>query len=213
MPPEVAAREVHCLLGPTIEKLAAIEQRRKDGSQDLELGIEALAAVIELIQADVRNIKANTAGPLKRLMAALHDLQYGAKSAMISDRLDQGPPRRGKPTNTISDSLRGQFAAAVDILIESGVSRQDAGDYVARRIIKSRIPIKGLRREPGVTAARVLRWRDEAGVASSQAFNESFKQIKDWVRNRLGSDIKRSEAESVVTEAIDSAARWTARSA
>jgi hypothetical protein len=58
-----AAWEAHCLLGTTLETLASIERRRKDRSQDLALGIEALAAVVELIQADPRSQGANAAGP------------------------------------------------------------------------------------------------------------------------------------------------------
>jgi hypothetical protein len=175
----------------------------------LALGIEALAAVIELIQADVRSLNANTTGPLKRVQAALHDLQQGAKPTLIFDRPDQDQPRpTGKPKDTISDGIRGNLAAAVHVLIEAGVPRKEAGDWVASRVAKRRIPIVGLGRD-GVTAKRVLRWRDEVGAASSRAFNESFNQIIAGVHALLGPKIGRAEAEALVDAAIQAAGNWT----
>ncbi len=208
-PPPAAAWEANCLLGLTMEKLAAIEGRRKDRSQDLALGIEALAAVIEMIQADVRSLDANAAGPLKRVQTALHDLQQGAKPALIFDRPYQDQPRpAGKPKDTISDGIRGNLAAAVHVLIEAGVPRKEAGDWVASSVAKRRIPIAGLGKD-GVTAKRVLRWRYEAGAASSRVFNKSFNQIIDGVHELLGPKIARAEAEAVVDAAIQAAANWT----
>jgi hypothetical protein len=210
--PTDTAETLGHLLGSTLEKLAAIEKRRKQRSEDLALGIEALAAVIELIQADPGSLSSNAAGPLKRVQVALHDLQHGAKPALIFERpnLDENRPRQGgKPSNTVSDGIRGQLAAAAHVLIDAGVPRKEAGAFVARGIAAGRIPIAGLGKG-GVTANRVLRWRDEVGAASSRAFNESFNEIANAARDRLGSDIKRPEAEIVVMSVLTAAANWAA---
>ena len=92
--PAAAAWEAHCLLATTMDALTAIERKRKHPSQDVALGIEALSVVIGLIEADGRSHVANAAGPLKRVMVALHDMQAGKKPAIFSNL----PPHVGNPT-------------------------------------------------------------------------------------------------------------------
>ena len=203
-PPAAAAWEAHCLLAQVMEDLTAIERRRKDRSQDVAMGIEALSVVIDLIEADDRSRDANAAGPLKRVQVALHDMQAGKKPAMLYDP----PPRAGKPNNTVSDGIRGSLAAAVHALLAAGVPRNEAGAWVARRVIAARIPIGGLRKE-GVTAKRILRWRDEFGAASSVAFTECF-MLTDSFRDGLNRPITLAEAEAVAESFIVAARAWTA---
>ncbi|MGD0109445.1 MAG: hypothetical protein ABSC06_36250 [Rhodopila sp.] len=145
-------------LEATLEALLAIERRRnKDRSQDLDLTMEALAAAIELFQVP----KANPAAPFKWLLAALHDLQCGARPELLFSR---GPRPAGKPTNTISDATRGRLAAAADLLIQAGVPTQEAGRMIARRVASSHIPIAGLSLTESNYLAHLLPRHDAASL-------------------------------------------------
>jgi hypothetical protein len=208
--PVAASSEAHRLLGPTLETLAEIERRRKDPSQDLTLAIEALAAVIDMIQADARSMEVNAAGSLKRVQAALHDVQSGAKPALIYARPDRNEDRRhpgGRPTDTTYDGLRGHLAAAVYVLIEAGVPREEAGRLVARQVAKTGILFPGIGLK-GVTAKRILRWRDDVGGASSQVFNDPFNAVKNHVHALVGPQLDRSSADIVVKSVLQGAAKW-----
>jgi hypothetical protein len=193
----------HTRLGITLRKLADIEQRRRDPSEDASLAIEALAAVVDLIEADEASRECNAAGPLKRLQSALHNLQRG-----LSPELFAKPSSTGRPIDTTSDTIRGLLAAAADALIKAGVPRNEAGAIVARKVVSKRIPITGLS-SGGVKATTVLRWRDEWDVVKSQAFRNAFKEITDYMANlasATGRKPTRQEAMMVLEAAVESAA-------
>jgi hypothetical protein len=97
----------------------------------------------------------------------------------------------------------------VHLLIEAGVSRKEAGTWVARRVAERSLQIALIGRQ-GLTAARVLRWRDNAGIASSQAFNDSFKTIIDGAHKLIGPHIDRSAAEIAAESILQVAANWGA---
>ena len=155
-PPAAAAWEAHCRLAETLIALTAIERKRKDQSQDLELGIEALAAVVALINADPKCHATNSAGPLQRLQAALHDLQRGTNPALALI-----PEPNGRLIGTNSDAVRGMLAAVAHLLIGARIPNNEAGRLVAQHANARGVQVTGLQ-SPLITAKAVLRWRSES---------------------------------------------------
>ena len=200
----------HRRLAPTLKALAAIEGKRNDSSRDAQLAIEALAVVIELIEADKPSWDANAAGPLWRLQVALHDMLQGSSPALLSRPPGQAGPV-GRIINTTSDGIRGMLAAAVDALIEEGLSRRDAGASVARQTNLHRLPIAGIG-DKGVTAQAVLRWRDEAPIAKSEAFKTTYELVRKEVakiRDHRGGRLGQAAAKIVLESMIEAGARTT----
>lgn len=195
-------------LDEMIDALLAIELRRQAEEDDLALGIEALAVVVQAIGSDPRHIISNAAGPLKRVLGALHDWQHGSKPDLIF-KAKRESPKGGRPVNGVSDVFRAHFAAGVELLICAGVPRKEAGKYVANRIAEAGIAIAGLGGRK-LTGSRVLAWRDEVGGRQSQVFNTTFRDLLDGIHALCGEDISRETAMSAVETIVMAAAhRWT----
>lgn len=206
-PPPAADWAAHVGLGRALADLARIEADRAAGrTAPLEAAIEALAAIIDLVDADEPSRTGNAARPLKELQAALHDFKQGASPPLLTKRAQD------RPTDTVSDGLRGNIAAAVHLMIQSGIPRNQAGKIAATKIEKARLRISGLKRPLDKNA--VLRWRYKASAGSdaerSVAFTSGYADILNVANERYGDarNWKREVAEAVLDAVIEAARQY-----
>lgn len=93
--------------------------------------------------------------PLARLTSAMVDLRHGRVSPMFKPKRGRGRP----PNSSAFEIVKGTAARAMSELMDSGMSKRDASEAVARTCAK-------VRGNDAITATQVEGWRDtyEAGA-------------------------------------------------
>jgi hypothetical protein len=168
-----------------VASLLAIEQRVSESKLDhLSASFEALSAVIGFLNADPMVVKAEATRALFRLYFAIYDLQRGANPKLLCEPTfhDGREEHVGAPTLTSVVLVRAHVAAAVLLLCESGMSRNDAARWLTAELDRSKI------RQPNgkpINARLVLRWRDELNGKAPKGSDQVFRLIVDGMRRQV----------------------------
>jgi hypothetical protein len=167
-PPDAAKYEV------LIDQLTEIERRTAARETDaLTASYESLSAVIGFLHEDARVPKREATRPLLRLMFAVLDRLRAAKPKLLFDPRDR-EGGKGAPSYTSATILRGYVNAAFLLLLEGGMSKREAGNWLAVELAHSDI-----RQRSGeeITANQIIRWRAERGAKSPKGSDEAFDSI------------------------------------
>jgi hypothetical protein len=157
-----------------IEQLTEIERRAAAKETDaLTASRESLGAVIGFLHEDARVPEREATRPLLRLMFAVADRLRGAKPKLLFDPRDT-EGEKGAPTYTSAATLRGYVNAAFLLLLEGGMSKQEAGNWLAAELERSGIKQPN---EKAITAKTIIRWRAERGGKSLKGSDEAFEWI------------------------------------
>src|SRR5262249_54381771 len=175
-----------------------IQRRTAAGEIDaLTASYDALCAVIGFLHEDARVPEREATRSLNRLMLALLDRLQRAKPKLLFDARDQ-EGRNGPPSYTSAVILRGYVNAAFIPLLEAGMSKQEAGNWLAFELARN-----GIRQPNGeeITASQIIRWRAERRAKSLKGSDEAFEWV---VQGALRTMLERAGATQLPpTEPID----------
>jgi hypothetical protein len=149
-----------------LEQLIRANVARENGEDRLTVSLNCLVNVIRLLEHDVRVREAGLTVPLHELAHALQDVLRGANPSLFSER---PAGKRGAPTSTSFEGVRGVCTAAVSILTHGGDVRRAAAAFVAHEL--GRLGVLGADRKP-IEAKKILHWHNEiGGRANARATN------------------------------------------
>jgi hypothetical protein len=159
----------------------------------------ALASVIQFLQADDDPNSPDLIRPLVNLYSALHDTIQGGRPKFLFD-----PPRPEcvtKPTNTFYAGLRGQLADTVRGLIEAGMKRREAAEWMCAHLSRKKITDPNGNK---IRATQMLRWRDTVSDRTAPGIMRDAAEAASRLRKiALGPtpsvEAAKQHAESVVT--------------
>ena len=162
-----------------IERLLDL-QRREASLAPLEACFQALGAVLCFLNADARVKDSEATKPLFQLLFAIFDRQRGAKPELFFDASDL-PDKSAKPTHTSSIILRAVVNTAFFILLEAGMSQQEAGKWLARELEHS-----GIKQSNGrpIETKVIARWRAEYGGKAPKGSDEALVIFVQGLRER-----------------------------
>jgi hypothetical protein len=152
-----------------IERLLDL-QVRESSLDALTASFEALSAVLRFLNTDVRLVQTGATKVLARLELALLDRSRGAKPKLFFD-VPNRMGARGAPSYTSSAILRAIVNAGFLSLCGAGVSKLEAGRWLAARLKHA-----GLKQPSGrvIGARAIARWRAELGGKSLKGSDETF---------------------------------------
>jgi hypothetical protein len=181
-----------------VRELTVCQFNLENGSQNaLGVGIFALAAVIDFVNADLGMMDAGITNPLSVIVNALHDCWHGGRPPLLFDR----PKSVGRPTDQMFDSVKAAAAMGVEVLLAAKMKRGAAGKYMADAALKL-----GFRRPDGkqISGRTVLNWRDEIETAKSEVGAQVFTRLKE-LRARWKPITDPEEAKALAEEFLNQA--------
>jgi hypothetical protein len=91
------------------------------------------------------------------------------------------------------DAARAQIAVAACILIDdTGIKKQDAGQFLADECAKHGVKRPGTKGQPAlrlISKNDILRWRDEGAAGGPLGAQDAFKDLSARLRHRPVSDV------------------------
>jgi hypothetical protein len=168
--------------GNLCEALQSIETAVEANTLDqLEAGKMALVAVLTFLNSDPEIVLKGSNRSLSIVLRTLNDVLGGGRPALLFER----PSKGGAPNYQSDTVLRAQIVLALELLLKAGLSRDEAGAWVARQLEKSKIRrAKG--KHGSITAKEILRWRSEKGGKAPSGFDAAFTKLErrisrhDW---------------------------------
>ena len=154
----------------------AVAPNSRDGGRFAS--IVALSAVLDCIKELPGIEKERLHYVLANLKYALLDLEEGKNPSMFQVR------REGKRGTTAVEAVKAHAAAAMELLMRSGESRDVAAAKVGRELEKRGYRYPGKRTDTkGINAKQVERWRDEAvaGNRHEDLDADLFKHARDLI--------------------------------
>ena len=132
--------------------IASLREAKSQFLDSPKLGANAaLACVVDFLKRG--GVPPDLLEPLTAIRVAFADLERGAENAlMVRTKLPHRPPE-----SYVTGTAKGCAAAAMELLIQSGMGRTEAARYVAAKIKKW-----PWGKTSAVTATIVERWRDAA---------------------------------------------------
>jgi hypothetical protein len=148
-----------------IAKLSRLEER-----DALTASYYALCWVIQFLSADARITEREVTRPLNRLAYAVLDRVQGGRPKLLFDPPDRNGAK-GAPSYTSAAVLRALVNAAFLTLRKGGMSKEEAGNWLAAELEHS-----GVKQPNGkaITAKAIMRWRAELGANSLKGSDEAF---------------------------------------
>lgn len=140
-------------------------QAARDDCDELHRALASLRAVLQFLDA---HVSGDAVAPLRRLHAALTDVEAGGRPQLL-DR----PKRAGRPSELFEYELRGMLASALDLLIRSGMDQDSAADWLSHDLRQAGI------RKGEIRPAHLKSWRKKASAFEGpQAAVRMLQQLR-----------------------------------
>ena len=124
---------------------------------------------------------------LRNLSMALQDIDRGQAPALFQ------PVRQHRPNEPAKlFILKAVAAAAVQLLLDSGKSKEDAGAMVAKKLDVAGFRLSGTNPKP-VNAATVNRWRDRFSGHSDEEGADAYHTALEEARSRFSTPEEQAE--------------------
>jgi hypothetical protein len=165
-----------------VERLLDIERCVSAAEIDpLTSSIQALEAILAFLCVDTRIIGGEGTRSLGRLLLALHDRVQGAKPKLFFQTPDR-KGRKGAPSYTSAIFLRSVVNYAFIPLLKSGLSNEEASEWLAAELKQS-----GINQPNGraVDARTIVRWRAELGGKSLTGSDRFFGEFVQGAQRTL----------------------------
>ncbi len=165
----------------TLQTAAQLPDGDDGGRSAAKLQLNAVINFLDNLSSTT-GLDAGFRNPLYRLLAALDDLESGHTSLLL-----KAEAKRGRPPAPLVDQIAKAFAAAaMDCLMgpKSGLSRQEAAERVARKILHW--DVTNIGRELQFSWRTVAAWRDalksgsekeDHGTAVYMALKQSVAEL------------------------------------
>jgi hypothetical protein len=178
--------------------LAALNQAlraeaSRDDCDDLHRALTSLRYVLRFLGD---HVSGDAAAPLRRLHAALTDVEAGGRHAMLErDR------KAGRPSGLIEYELRGMLAGALDLLVRAGMTPASGAEWLCSELRHAGLPRDEVR--PG----QIKSWRMKASALEGpQASIEMLERL----RRRHDAIASLAEAQRIAGLIVEVVARyWT----
>lgn len=174
----------HVSRRPTTQRylnlISRLTQRSAEGDasgDDLAAAINCLRYVIEFLHEDATVRLTGNTRYLEQLLLALVDVKQGAKPPIFE--IEKAP---GAPVETSFDIAQGWIAACLFILIEIGMTQEEASNFIATELQKI-----GLKQKSGkpITSRLIQDWRYKIDGTGSQRAQRTFLEMISRFRDDL----------------------------
>jgi hypothetical protein len=169
-----------------VERLTRASEQSRTSGILVPSAATAIRSILDFMTLDPQVAPTGALAILVDLLAAIHDLEQGAKPPSLFEY--RPADQRTKPTELYQDYVRGHLAAALDLLVRrGGMKAAPAADWLV-----SELKIRGVRDRAGhpITGRQIKRWRSEAAAhtgpkAAQETFEELGKRHRDPILGRF----------------------------